>query len=173
MATKNKRLQIRLTDEELDGITRRAKAAGLSVAEYGRTRMLAMDVEPQAEPMSLEFGDSLEGEPGPSYATAQAEAEAEGDEPLSDEVKEQLAKNGIDMPDWTPDTPGSEETEVDLEAPVKDLSPEDKEELRAKTREIVEAALDDTEDSLDAEECDVQGVPPGVRCIKCGQVHGS
>lgn len=27
---------------------------------------------------------------------------------------------------------------------------------------------DDTEE----EECDVNDVPPGVRCIKCGLVHG-
>ena len=45
---KDKRLQIRVTEEEMAGISRRARAAGMTVADYGRKRLL-FDVTPVAE----------------------------------------------------------------------------------------------------------------------------
>ena len=46
MSSKSERLQIRVSAEEHEGIRRRAQAAGMSVADYGRRLLLSGDVEP-------------------------------------------------------------------------------------------------------------------------------
>ena len=111
MTIKDRRLQIRVTTEELEGIGRRAKAAGMSVAEYGRSVLLA-DNNP-----ILVKQESLLDAPEIDYL---------GPDP-----------NDMDGEKWGP---------LDAEGDGPNY---------AKT------------------ECDVEGVPPGVRCIKCGELHGS
>ena len=54
---KDRRLQIRVTIAELEGINRRAHAAGLTVAEYGRKVLLAGDSSALIEQESLKFED--------------------------------------------------------------------------------------------------------------------
>jgi Mobilization protein NikA len=121
--TKDKRLQIRVTEEELKGINRRAKAAGLSVAEYGRRQLLFGDeiVLPVQDALAFE-------DPGLSR-----EEILEPDDPEEAAERRQiLEEGGYSVPDWTPTIPGRTE-----------------------------------------KKCDVENVPFGVRCIKCGELHGS
>lgn len=39
--------------------------------------------------------------------------------------------------------------------------------------EILQESIFDAPMDLSHDECDVQDVPPGVRCFACGKLHGS
>jgi hypothetical protein len=107
---KDKRLQIRVSTTELEGIGRRAKAAGLSVAEYGRKRLLSVDEPMLAVQESLGFED-----PGLSR-----EEILEPDDPEHvAAVRKIMAENGFPASDWTPTIPGRVIEQCD----VKDLPP--------------------------------------------------
>jgi hypothetical protein len=145
---KDKRLQIRVTDEELAGIQRRAKAKGLSVAEYGRSRLLFGDDTVLTEQVSLSLEDPIlipeeitesdrrpKTDDGPNYA-----ASDDDNDDFLESITEHMTK--------AIENPG--EVSARVEGPT--ISQED-------YKRIIE-------------ECEVKDLPPGVRCIKCGFVHG-
>jgi len=126
--TKDKRLQIRVTDQELVSIQRRAKAVGLSVAEYGRTRLLAEDAQAIPKQGLLGFEDL--GLIGGEILEPDSPEDAAADLGILESV-------GLSASDWQSSVDDGPNYDADLGA-----------------------------------ECSVKDVPPGVRCIECGLVHG-